>query len=258
MRVKKGNIMKKLVVCLLAVMMVLSMSFAVISVSAADIGFAPSVEAKPVPEIIVTNGIGAVVHDGKNDVNVSIDDIFSASYQTAKDQIAAGTAGDNADVYNSMIKAYDELKDKGLDKAIKDLEKFVNKNLKIENPTYFVSHVFELNIDAADVKKLSANPTVTITFDNADINAEDGKFVVAYYASNKWQIVPADDVKVTAETVEVTFDDLCPVAFIHVDGNPASGDSGNSGWGCSSTIGMGAIVVVSACGAALLFKKKEN
>lgn len=209
--------MKKLVVCLLAVTMVLCMSFAVVSVSAADSDFAPSIEVKPVPEISANEGVGAVINNGDASENIALDDMFYVSYNDAKDQISAGTAGDNTDACNALIEAYEELKSEGVEKSVADIEKFVTENLKIENPEYFVSHVFELNIGAANAGKLDGDASVTVKFDNTDIKAEAGKLVVTHMVDGEWVIVPKDNVKVTAETVEVTFDDLCPVAFLHVE-----------------------------------------
>ena len=215
--------MKKLVVCLLAVTMVLCMSFAVVSVSAADSDFAPSIEAKPVPEIIVNEGVGAVINNSDDTTeNVLVSDMFYVSYNQAKEKIVAGAEGEEAATCNALIAAYDALKAAGVKKSIANVDKFVTENLKIANPEYFVSHVFELNLGAANSDKLAGDASVTVKFDNTDINAKEGKLVVAHMVDNEWVIVPKDNVKVTAETVEVTFDDLCPVAFLHVEEGEAT------------------------------------
>lgn len=214
--------MKKLFVCLLAAAMVLCMSLAVVSVSAADSDFAPSIEAKPVPEITVNEGVGAVINSGDTTEDVSFEDMFYVSYNEAKDKVAEGVEGEEADACNALITAYDALKENGVKQSIENIDNFVTENLEIANPEYFVSHVFELNLGVANAGKLEGDASVTVKFDNTDIKAEDGKLVVAHMVDEKWVIVPKDQVKVTAETVEVTFDDLCPVAFLHVEEGEAT------------------------------------
>lgn len=210
--------MKKLVVCLLAVTMVLCMSFAVVAVSATDSDFAPSIEVKPVPDIAVNEGIGAVINNPNDTTeDVLVKDMFYISYNQAKEKVAAGVEGDEADACNALITAYDALKEDGVEKSIENIDKFATEDLKIANPEYFVSHVFELNLGDIHDGKLEGDGSVTIKFDNADINAKAGKLVVTHMVDGKWVIVPKDNVKVTEETVEVTFDDLCPVAFLHVE-----------------------------------------
>ena len=210
--------MKKLVVCLLIVTMALCMSIAVVSVSAADSDFAPSIEVKPVPEIIVNENIGAVInHQDDTTEEVLFEDIFYISYDEAEEHIAEGTAGDNADVCNALITAYDALKAAGIKDSIENIDEFVTENLDINNPEYFVSYVFELNLGSAHSGKLDGDASVTVKFNNADINAKAGQLIVAHMVDEKWVIVPNDHVKVTEEVVEVTFDDLCPVALLHVE-----------------------------------------
>ena len=190
--------MKKLVVCLLAMAMVLCMSFAVISVSAADSEFAPSIEVKDVPTVS-----GAVI--GEEAVEYTI-----TSYKDVA-----------ADASNALTQAYKALEEAGVKATITDIDKFATETLKIENAKYYVSNVFELNLK--DAAKLEGDAAVTVTFKNdASINAKAGKLIVAHMVDNKWVIVPNEDVKVTAETVEVTFDDLCPVAFVHVEEGEAT------------------------------------
>lgn len=248
--------MKKLVVCLLAVTMVLFMSFAVVSVSAADSDFAPSIEAKPVPEIIVNEGVGAVINNGETTENVAIEDMFCVSYNEAKDKISAGAQGAEADACNALIAAYDALKANGVKESIENVDKFVTESLEIANPEYFVSHVFELNIGEANSDKLEGDASVTVKFDNADIKAEAGKFVVAYMVDGQWTIVPKDSVKVTAETVEVTFDDLCPVAFLHVEEGeaaPTPGDDTENDGLLTATIIILSITAVIILGIVVFY-----
>lgn len=210
--------MKKLVVCLLTVTMVLCMSIAVVTVSAADSDFAPSIEVKPVPDITVNEGIGAVINNPNDTTeDVLVKDMFYISYNQAKEKVAAGVEGDEADTCNALITAYDALKAAGVKKSIENIDKFVTENLKISNPEYFVSHVFELALGDVHDGKLEGDGSVTVKFDNTDINAKAGKLVVTHMVDGKWVIVPKDNVKVTEETVEVTFDQLCPVAFLHVE-----------------------------------------
>lgn len=184
--------MKKIVVCLLAITMVLCMSFAVLSVSAADSEFAPSIEAKAYPEII-----GAVI--GEEDVKANV--IFAAC--------------DDAVV--------DAFQKNGVKATVTGIEKFASETLKIANAKFYVSNLFDLSLDVENDAKLEGDGAVTVTFKNdASINAKAGKLIVAHMVGDKWEIVPNDQVKVTAENVEVTFDDLCPVAIIHAEEGEAT------------------------------------
>ena len=238
--------------------MVLCMSVAVVSVSAADSDFAPSIEVKPVPEITVNEGVGAVINNGDASENVAYTDMFYVSYNEAKDQISAGTAGDNTDACNALIDAYDALKKDGVEKSIENIEKFVTESLKIDNPEYFVSHVFELNLGATNAGKLDGDASVTVKFDNTDIKAEAGKLVVTHMVDGEWVIVPKDNVKVTAETVEVTFDDLCPVAFLHVEEGkaapaPTPDDNAEDGGLLTATIIILSITAVIILGIVVFY-----
>lgn len=185
--------MKKLVVCLLTIAMVLSMSFAVLSVSAADSEFAPSIEAKNVPTVS-----GAVV--GEEAVEYTI-----TSYKDVA-----------TDADNALTKAYKALKEAGVAATITGIDKFASETLKVANAKYYVSNVFDLSLK--DASKLVGDATVTVTFKNdATIGAKDGKLIVAHMVGDKWEIVSKENVKFVGETIEVTFDELCPVALIHVE-----------------------------------------
>ena len=185
--------MKKLVVCLLAITMVLSMSFAVLSVSAADSEFAPSIEVKGEPTIS-----NAVI--GEETVEYTV-----VSYNDVK-----------ADSTHALTKAYKSLKETGVAATITGIDKFASETLKVKNAKYYVSNVFDLSLK--DESKLEGDATVTVTFKNdATIGAKSGKLIVAHMVGDKWEIVSNENVKVTSDSVVVTFDELCPVALIHVE-----------------------------------------
>ena len=203
--------MKKTFVCRLALAMVVIMCFAAVSAVAAD--FAPSIEAAPVPEVVAPSedkaGVGAVITGADNNTeDVALADMLIVSYNDAKTQL------DNH-ACEKFVDAYDALKKDGVKATVANIDAFVAENLNVENPTYFVSNVFELNLGEHSAK-LEGDATVTVRFDNATIKAKSGELVVAHMVGDTWKIVANNDVKVTDDVIEVTFDELCPVAFINV------------------------------------------
>ncbi len=228
--------MKRTVACCLAFVMIFCMSFAVISASAADSNFAPSIEEKPVPEIVAPEiddnvdlgdvapeDIGAVINKAEGDEKEYVEktDIFTLYYDKAKDLVENKETNELSPeeeaICNTLIDVYDALKENGVRNSVEAIDQFVSENLEIANPEYFVSNIFELNLGDAHADKIDGEASVTVRFDNTSIRAEEGKFVVAHLVEDKWVIVPNEDVKVTADYVEVTFDSLCPVVFLNVE-----------------------------------------
>ncbi len=220
----------------MALIMAVAMSFAVISVSAADADFAPSIEEKPVPEIvapeiddnvdlgeIAPEDIGAVINKGEEEANEYVEktQIVTLYYDKAVELVenkeTNGLSPEKEAICNTLVDVYDALKENGVRNSVEAIDEFVSENLEIANPEYFVSHVFELSLGDEHSDKLDGEATVTVRFDNTGIRAEAGKFVVAHIVEDKWVIVPNEDVKVTADCVEVTFDSLCPVIFLNVE-----------------------------------------
>lgn len=205
--------MKKTFICRVALALVICLGFATLAVSAANEGFAPSIEVKDTPTVVApeaTPEVGAIINNGEATENIAMADIVTVSYEEAK---TAVDAGDNT--HKALVDAYQAFKSNGVEKSIEGVASFVANELKISNPEYFVSNIFELNIGEHD-SKLAGDATVTVCFSNAGINAESGKLVVAHMVGEKWVVVPNNNVKVTAETIEVTFDELCPVVFLNV------------------------------------------
>lgn len=223
--------MKKLVVCLLAITMVLGLSIP--AIMAADADFAPSVEVKPTPEIVAPEtdsdiNVGAIINkvdDTKE--NVAKDVMLSVSYDEAKEMIenkdTNGITAEEEAVCQALVDAYNDLKENGVKGSVENIDEFVAENLAIEAPAYFVSHVFELNLGSENADKLEGEASVTVRFDNAGVNAKAGALVVAHMVDEKWVIVPNDCVVVTEDYIEVTFDDLCPVMFLHVEEDENAG-----------------------------------
>lgn len=208
--------MKKTFVCRLALAMVVIMCFAAVSAVAAD--FAPSIEAAPVPEVVAPStdkaGVGAVINGADNQTeDIALTEMLIVSYNEAKEQL------DNP-ACEAFVAAYDALKKDGVKATIANIDAFAAESLNIENPTYFVSNVFELNL-GEHTAKLEGDATVTVRFDNSQIKAKSGELVVAHMVGDTWKIVAKDNVKVTDDTIEVTFDELCPVAFINVTAGEA-------------------------------------
>ncbi len=232
--------------------MVFCMSLAVISTSAADADFAPSIEEKPVPEIvapeiddnvdlgeIAPENVGAVINKGEGEAKEYVEktDIFTIYYDNAKELIENKETNELSPeeeaVCNTLIDAYETLKENGVRSSVEAIDEFVSENLEIANPEYFVSHIFELNLGEENSDKLDGEAALTVRFDNTGIRAEAGKLVVAHMVEDKWVIVPNEDVKVFENYIEVTFDSLCPVIFLNVEEGeeettaPVGGESGS-------------------------------
>lgn len=200
--------MKKTFVCRLALALVVCICFSTIAISAA-----PSIELKPTPEIITPAGsaedVGAIITNGSEKEEIKKSDITAISYDEAK-----AYAGSDENIKNTcaaLVEVYDAFKVEN----VEGIDEFVKTNLNVKNPEYFIEELFEINIgDKASM--LDGDAKITITFSNATVRAESGKLVVAHMVNNKWEIVPASDVVVTADVIKVSFDQLCPVVFLTV------------------------------------------
>lgn len=203
--------MKKTFVCRLALAMVLVMCFASITAFAADTEYAPSIEGAAVPQTI---DVTVTKADGTTE-SIALADVLIVSYNQAKALIAdAATSAEAKAACEKFVTVYDALKASGgVKERIKNIDEFVADNFKKTNCKYVVSDIFELNI-GDHTGTLEGNGKVTVRFDNSIVKAKSGELVVAHAVGNEWKIVPNADVKVTAESIEVTFDELCAVAFI--------------------------------------------
>ena len=208
--------MKKTFVCRLALALVVCICFSTIAISAV-----PSIELKPTPEIITPAGsaedVGAIITNGSEKEEIKKSDITAISYDEAKEY-----AGSDENIKNTcaaLVEAYNAFKVEN----IEGIGEFVKTNLNVKNPKYFVSELFEINIgDKASM--LDGDAKITISFSNATVKAESGKLVVAHMVNNKWEIVPASDIVVTADVIKVSFDQLCPVVFLTVSEDEAAAD----------------------------------
>ena len=206
--------MKKTFVCRLALALVVCICFSTIAISAA-----PSIELKPTPEIITPAGsaedVGAIITNGSEKEEIKKSDITAISYDEAR-----AYAGSDENIKNTcaaLVEAYNAFKVEN----VEGIDEFVKTNLNVKNPNYFISELFEINIgDKASM--LDGDAKITISFSNAIVKAESGKLVVAHMVNNKWEIVPASDIVVTADVIKVSFDQLCPVVFLTVSEDEAA------------------------------------
>ena len=206
--------MKKTFVCRLALALVVCICFSTIAISAV-----PSIELKPTPEIITPAGsaedVGAIITNGSEKEEIKKSDITAISYDEAK-----AYTGSDENIKNTcaaLVEAHNAFKVEN----VEGIGEFVKTNLNVKNPKYFVSELFEINIgDKASM--LDGNAKITISFSNATVKAESGKLVVAHMVNNKWEIVPASDIVVTADVIKVSFDQLCPVVFLTVSEDEAA------------------------------------
>lgn len=252
--------MNKTFVSRLALAMVIIICLATITVLAADTEYVPSIEAVAVPEIVSPEGKEEAVAvidkaDGSTE-DVGLSDILTLSYNEAKALLAdSAISEEHKAVCERFIAAHDAFKQSGgVKESIQNINEFVEENLKMKNPQYVVSNVFELNI-GAHADKLEGDGKVTISFDNSKVKAKNGKFLVAHMVGDEWKIVPSDDVKVTDEVIEVTFDQLCPVAFINVEGEAIDEPVDNNN---GVVIAVIAAVVVIGAGVAVFFVLKKK
>jgi hypothetical protein len=215
----------------LALALVLCICSSVIAVSAVD--YAPSIEVKPTPEIVTPEGeaaeVGAVISDGTEIQKVLKSEINAISYEEAKAYIGDSTATDaeKKSVCETLVNAYNAFKQNGVEKSVEGIADVVKNDLKISNPKYFVSDLFELNIGEY-ASELEDDAEVTVSFSNAVVNAKAGKLIVAHMVEGKWKMVPTSDVVVSEDAIKVTFDELCPVVFLSVSEGEASTPGGDT------------------------------
>jgi hypothetical protein len=126
-----------------------------------------------------------------------------------------------------LVDAYNAFKQNGVEKSVEGIADVVKNDLKISNPKYFVSDLFELNIGEY-ASELEDDAEVTVSFSNAVVNAKAGKLIVAHMVEGKWKMVPTSDVVVSEDAIKVTFDELCPVVFLSVSEGEASTPGGDT------------------------------
>lgn len=181
--------MKKTAVIVMTLAIMLCMC---LSVVAADV---PSAEVPEAPEI--TDAVINKGEDGQKDATVDV-----TTLEQAKEE--------STPIGDALIDAFEKF-DKDPTVSVPALKDFKTGST-FKNPVYSVTHAFAL-----EVKDLAEGESVTVSFKN-DFGAKQGSIVVIHQDdAGKWQIVPADKVTVTAETIDVTFDSLCPVMFLSVE-----------------------------------------
>lgn len=243
--------MKKAFLVVLSVMIIMSMA---VTVFADD--YVSSAELKEVPDVVVDQEnaeVGAVITEAdKTNTDVHVDHITITSLSQA--------SGKTDDISRELIAAYKDVK--GYTDVVDEIGGMADqlKEMGFDECKVSVRSMFDVTVDDQYADKLSAEGSyIEIEFTN-EIGAVQGKLLVAHMVDGEWILVDEDLVKVTEETITVQFDDLCPVMFMVVDGEPVlDSDSGsNNLW----IIIVVVAVVVLAAAAVVVFvvlkKKKAN
>lgn len=206
--------MKKLIALLVSVVLVFTLA-----VSASAVEFVPSIENKGAPELVVIDRIdgkdvvGFITGPDGNRLSTEYLDCLKVSSllealtdpnlkQEIKDELKK--------VYEELSKSDTKLSDvcEGLDKFVKDKW---NKD-KTANDLV-VKDLFHINDLCGDISKFlpEEGSTLDLTF---DLGIGKNVFVAAMvFADGKWQ--PVSDVVNNGDgTITVTFDKICPVAFM--------------------------------------------
>ena len=236
--------MKKIALYVLTFALVITMG--VVAVCADE--FVPSIEVKEAPDVVASEGVAAVISGSGADINVTESELTITSLSTAKD----GTD----EISKTLVDAYNDIKSvERVEDKVNGLEK-VAEELGIENATFSVANIFDVSVTAEQKASLGAKDTfITVVFTN-EIKATQDNLIVAHMVNDKWVTVDAEKVKVTADTITVDFDDLCPVMFITAaEGEPVVTPDAGNGWVVWVII---AVVVVAAAAVAFVFLKKKK
>ena len=246
--------MKKLISCIMVVATLLTFSF---SAMAADVSFVPSITNKGAPELAGTtdtNGkkIIGYIRDSEGKVLATIYEdclvITSVSDANTSTKIPD-------DAKKLLLKAYEELTKSGtkLSEVCPELNKIVSEKLgdSMNADNLVIRDFFDITELCDDLKNylpIEGN-TLELTFDlSLPSNAVLAAMV---YVDGKWQPVK-NSVNNGDGTVTVSFDKICPVAFLVPAGTDDStvvvtGDTTQSNpvlWGCVMVFSLAAIVVL--------------
>lgn len=257
--------MKKFFSVMLAIAMLFCVSF---SVMATNVEFVPSITNKGAPEIVITidddgNLIGGIYDADGN--------LLSKEYEDCIVITSVSDADKSKDIpkkAKEILKdAYEELNEKGskLSELCPELNDIVKEKFgdDYDADDLVVRDLFDVTSQCDNIDKYlnGGDNTFEITF---KLPLSASEFVTAMvYVDGEWKVVP----KVVNNgngTVTVSFNEICPVAFL-VPGDsigetsvPATGDAFYSDvilWGSLMAVSLAGIVVVLV---SLSRRRKKN
>lgn len=198
--------MKKIISILFIAFLSLFLTTFVVGVKAED---NKSVEASSTPNIS-----SATIDGVEGEISYTIMSYEEAATKTndsvASFLISAKDELENTKVKNSDAVDYKKI-DASLDKELTELAKEINT--KYTSKVFVPEKIFELSVENGI---LTGNNKVKFVF---DLEATEGKYTVIHKdtTSEKWLVIPKEDVKVEDGKLAVYFSSLCPVAFLTVN-----------------------------------------
>lgn len=206
--------MKKLIALLVSVVLVLTLT-----VSASAVEFVPSIENKGAPELVVIdriNGkdvVGFITGPDGNRLSTELLECLVIS--SLKDALTDSDL--TQEIKDELKKIYEELSnpETSLSDIVKGLDEYIKKNWDDTKTgdDLVVKDLFHIKDLCGDISKFLPEPgsTLDLTF---DIGVGKNVFVSAMvYSDGQWQVVPGV-VNNGDGTITVTFDKICPVAFL--------------------------------------------
>lgn len=251
--------MKKLIALLVSVVLVLTLT---ISASATE--FVPSIENKGAPELVVIDRIdgkdvvGFITGpDGNRITTEYLDCLLVSSLQEALTD-----PNIPQEIKDELKKVYEELRKEGNDLStlVPGLDQFVKDNWDSSKTAndLVVKDLFNIHDLCGDISKFlpQDGSTLDLTF---DIGVGKNVFVAAMvYVDGQWQPVPSV-VNNGDGTITVTFDKLCPVAFMVPSSQLNSSTTSPTTGDLTPVYVWGGIMLASiiAMAALLIYRSKK-
>lgn len=140
---------------------------------------------------------------------------FEEAKEKQNDQVATYLINAKNELETTKIKKSEAIDYKKIDSSLdSELTKLAKEIDKSYTSQVFVPvQIFELSVESG---VLTGDNKVKFVF---DLEATEGKYTVIHKntTTNKWLVVPKEDVKVENGKLAVSFSNLCPVAFLTVN-----------------------------------------
>ena len=140
---------------------------------------------------------------------------FEKAKEKQNDQVATYLINAKNELETTKIKKSEAIDYKKIDSSLdSELTKIAKEIDKSYTSQVFVPvQIFELSVESG---VLTGDNKVKFVF---DLEATEGKYTVIHKntTTNKWLVVPKEDVKVENGKLAVSFSNLCPVAFLTVN-----------------------------------------
>lgn len=221
-------------------LVVLFLTAALLSISAAAANTTPSIEQKSAPSVAVQTSSGAAV--SASDITVTG---------------LGSTASASAEVREVLTAAKADLTSKPLTTLVADFAntwKDATGGAPVENAV--VANIFDVTITPEAAAAFANNGTMDLTFAVADITAAD-KVVVLHKVGNDWKVEPSR--RGANGEIIVTVSSLSPFAIV-VDNGAAPADDGTKSpqTGVSTAAVVLCSVSFAGAGAAFVAKSRRD